>query len=171
MLDLQIRWEGVEDLVAVLSQLPPRLRERAIKPAVDKATRLVARAMKAGQKRKRTGMLTASIGTKVKAKLNRPVYGIAGPRRSSSKPAGSPFRLGAKWRRKKDAKRPGQALVIPTRYAHLIEKGHAKGKGRSAARAYPFMRPAVQSTRGAAAAILRHELTRQLTRLSGKAGA
>jgi hypothetical protein len=30
----------------------------------------------------------------------------------------------------------------PTRYAHLVEHGHAKGKGRSSARPYPFIGPA-----------------------------
>jgi len=168
MLDLQIHWEGVDDLVAFLAHLPARLRERAIRPAVDKAARLVARAIKGAQKRRRTGMLSASIGTKVTAKLNRPIYGVAGPRRSSYKPRGSPFRLTARWRRSKERKRPGLAKIKPTRYAHLIEKGHAKGKGKSAARAYPFMRPAVQASRGGVAAILRGELTRQLNRFAQK---
>lgn len=30
----------------------------------------------------------------------------------------------------------------PSRYAHLVEGGHKKGKGRSAARPYPFIGPA-----------------------------
>ena len=32
----------------------------------------------------------------------------------------------------------------PSRYAHILEGGHAKGKGRSSARAYPFIGPASQ---------------------------
>lgn len=40
----------------------------------------------------------------------------------------------------------------PTRYAHLVEKGHKKGKGRASARAYPFIAPAQKAgnTRGLA---------------------
>lgn len=33
----------------------------------------------------------------------------------------------------------------PSRYAHLVEHGHKKGKGRSSARGYPFIGPAQQT--------------------------
>lgn len=36
----------------------------------------------------------------------------------------------------------------PSRYAHLVEKGHARGKGRSAAPPHPFLAPAIAASRG-----------------------
>lgn len=40
----------------------------------------------------------------------------------------------------------------PSRYAHLVEKGHKKGKGRGAAQAYPFLTPALNQTKSQAVA-------------------
>lgn len=68
----------------------------------------------------------------------------------------------------------GQRVVLrrPSRYAHLVEKGHARGKGRSAAKAYPFMAPAVSQTKSAVIAKvtekLKHGIETEALALAGK---
>lgn len=63
----------------------------------------------------------------------------------------------------------------PSRYAHLVEKGHKRGKGRSSARAYPFIAPAQRAgnTRGlsALARKLREGIEQEARKLAARQAA
>jgi hypothetical protein len=52
----------------------------------------------------------------------------------------------------------GGLYISPSRYAHLLEKGHRRGAGRSAARAYPFLSTAVNQTKMQALARVEEKL-------------
>ena len=54
---------------------------------------------------------------------------------------------------------PDAVYRNPSRYAHLVEKGHRKGQGRSAAKAYPFLAPAVAATKGQVIAKVQEKLS------------
>lgn len=163
---LRLEWVGVDDVLARLTSVQPRLVARCLKPAIDKAGRMVARAMKSAMRHhKRTGLLKQSIGIRVSPKWRTGrVYAVIGPRRSFKKGEGG-AKVSRKWRAKKDLKRPQNAGIVPTRYAHLVEFGHAKGAGKSAAKPYPFMRPATASTKRAAEQLAAQELRRTVSRL------
>jgi HK97 gp10 family phage protein len=164
---LDLQWEGLEDVVATLREMPQRTVERALKPAVDKAARLVARAAKTNVTRRLTGMLKASIGTRTKARRGS-VTAVIGPRRSSTIMRGSggtKFQSSTRWRKNRDTKNAGLKNVVPTRYAHLIEKGHG---GPHKAPAYPFLGPAMKSTSRQAQALVAAELRTNLDKILAK---
>jgi hypothetical protein len=129
---------------------------REVRNAVRRAATLQAREIKTQLKRKRTGLLAKSIGSKVKDKGAR-ATGLSGPRRG--------FKVTISKREAKrlegvrETKKGNKKIVLKasggvkegdvisaTRYAHLVESGHKKGKGRAAAPPYPFMKPAFKAT-------------------------
>jgi HK97 gp10 family phage protein len=159
-----LTWRGVDDVLKRLETLPALLVAKCLKPAIEKSARVVARAMKAALTRHRTGYLKASIGIRVSPswKSGR-VYAVIGPRKSASTAKG--IKTVKVWRVKRDARRGGNTKVVPTRYAHLVEFGHAKGRGHGAARAHPFMRPAWAATKLSAEQIAANEIRRSVARL------
>lgn len=133
---------------------------REIKNAVRRGATLQARAIKANLKRKRTGLLAKSIGSRVKDYTTGRITALSGPRRG--------FRVEVRRVEKRKlvgvrdgTKKGGPKKIIlkkvagvgegdtinPTRYAHLVDKGHAKGKGKGAAKGWDFMKKAFQATR------------------------
>jgi hypothetical protein len=188
---------GGKDAVAALDRKAKRA-PRAVRNAVRRIATLQSRAIKSNLKRRRTGLLARSIGSKVvdgKFGSGR-VTSFAGPRRGfkvtlktvqhklkgvKAPVVGSIVRddqgrvqfvgVGERLKTGKAfkfvttanvfaartrGKKKGQAYTIDaTRYAHLIEGGHKKGKGRGAAPAFPFMRPAFEQTKGQAVAEIR----------------
>lgn len=168
-LQIHLQWVGVDDVLRKLRELPPNLVAIGLKPAIDKSARLVAKAMKASVTRRRTGLLKQSVGVKVSPNWRKgKVYAVIGPRRSYkmvASDAGEKFATPTKWRANKLRKKPHQAKIIPTRYAHLVEFGHARGKGKHDAKPYPFMRPAMESTKHAAEQLAANELRRSVSKL------
>ena len=138
----------------------PRAVKNRVRSAVGKIVREVAKDAKA-EARKRTGLLGKSMGSVVKTYPNETIVGLAGPRkgfkvtlalqamdkRGKNKLVGERLRgkavklrnVIASTTRKGDRKR-----IDPTTYAHLVEGGHKKGKGKSTAPAYPFLGPAAK---------------------------
>ena len=164
---MELRFIGVDDVIRRLQDVKPNLVARCLKPAIDKSGRMVARAMKASVSRKKTGLLKASIGIRTSPNWRKgKVYAIIGPRRSfkSTGQKGGVTTV-SKWRMGRIKRRGLEAFAAPSRYAHLIEFGHKKGKGKGAAKPMPFMRPAWQSTKNAAEQLAANELRRTVARL------
>lgn len=156
--------EGFQDVMRRMRSLQKKARGRLLRKAVTAASRLILRAAKAKVSR-RTGLLRKSLGIKVKTyRRSGVVVGVIGPRsgfkRQVTLPDGS------------------QELENPTVIAHLVEKGRravavktkkvlATGKtifGRQvrAVPARPFMRPAFDSNKAAAEALIRDTIRQGL---------
>jgi hypothetical protein len=161
---IHLQWVGVDDVLAKLANVKPYLVARCLKPAIDKAGRLVARTMKSMISRRKTGLLKASIGIRTSPNWRKgKVYAIIGPRRSFK--SKNKVTTVSKWRMGRIKRKGFEAFANPTRYAHLIEFGHAKGKGKGAAKPYPFMRPAWQATKNAAEQVAASTLRSYVSRL------
>lgn len=146
---LNIDWDGGQNLIVqAMANLDRRVRGRVAKNATAKAARYVAREAKARLTRRRTGLLHKSIGIKVKQKASGSCYARIGPRRGfAQQMVRTP--KGRRLLRKKEepiaaAVKIKTITINPVRYAHLVEKGHG---GPHAARAFPFLGPALQSAR------------------------
>jgi hypothetical protein len=63
----------------------------------------------------------------------------------------------------------GTMIVRPSKYAHLVEFGHARGRGHGAARPYPFMIPSAEAERGPLVARCKTEMDRLSAVLVAKA--
>lgn len=124
---VKIQWLGTGELAENFNALPVTLQRRALRPALLKiAKRMVVTAM--GLVRVRTGMLRESITYKRTREKQGRESVIVGPTRAQVKQLTST----AWWRHFMGR--------WPTRYAHLIERGHG---GPRPAPAYPFLAPAL----------------------------
>lgn len=150
--------EGLEELSGFLNQLPKEVREQILAVAVDRAARpVVKRAKSFAQRSVRTGALQESLGHVVrKYKRKGTAVAVVGPRKG--------WFEGRKVLGKGDDKSRG---TMPSKYAHLVEFGHATaagtgrslkaGKGKNTregtfeASAFvlgqPFLRPALAAAR------------------------
>ena len=130
--------KGLQKLLEKLSTLPKKVQKKTLNKAIAAGNRIILGAAKA-RVRRRTGMLARALGQRVKIyRSGGVVVGITGPRTGYVK-----TRTGRKATAL--AKRFAAAGVKPTKYAHLVEQGHS---GPHPAPAYPFLRPAFDSTRG-----------------------
>jgi hypothetical protein len=127
---------------------------KAAKAACKSALLKVARVSKGVSKqavRKKSEILSKSLFEKAKVYEN-VVFAIVGPRVWT-------ITVGEKTGRKRrkisrETKKGTKELTVknsvnfqvgeiikPHKYGHIVEAGHKKGRGRSAAKAYPFIRP------------------------------
>jgi HK97 gp10 family phage protein len=124
---MEFKWKGDKQLMRKLRVLPPAVQRRVQRPAVTKATRLVAKAVKNNTPRE-TGALKKSIGSKVKTYPQKNVViGIVGPRTDAKgKPA--KYRIGVVAGKRGGVRRARKgespdAYRNPVNYAHLVEGG------------------------------------------------
>ena len=136
-----------------------RAVKNRVRSAVGKIVREVAKDAKTAA-RKRTGLLGKSMCSVVKTYPNETIVGLAGPRRGykvtlqqTTDKRGKVKLVGERRGGKKIALKNAvkattskgtAARISPTAYAHLVEGGHKKGKGKSTAPAYPFLGPAAK---------------------------
>jgi HK97 gp10 family phage protein len=121
--------DGLEDLKRALAGVDGRVRKKALRKGVNAAAGVILK--RARQKVPvRLGLLKKSLGRKVKVyRKEGAVVGIVGPRTGFRRQVGTT----------KDG-RP--VFENPTQIAHLVEKGTRRS------RAKPFMRPALEESRG-----------------------
>lgn len=183
---LKFRLAGMDEIKAVLKQLPDDLRRKVLQTAVGRAAGpLVAAAKANAQGSRRTGALVASLGAIVKKGKDGTPYAAVGPRTGR-------YKSGKKLKAQED----GKGAAQPSKYAHLVEFGHhtaaksgvtpaalAKGtkgktrrKGTLYAQAFvlpkPFLRPALLTAHAAVAEEMakgvEEGIARQLDRLVKK---
>lgn len=148
----------------------PAAAKKASRSAVTKIVRQVSKAAKANIHHDVTGLLGKSMGFVVKT-YDEKTVGIAGPRkgfavrleeRNTSRRKGLvgrtvkgktiKLKAGAKAGTRRDA----------TKYAHLVEKGHKKGKGKSSAPPHKFLAPAAEAANNTAKAVITVEMQQYL---------
>lgn len=167
---------GDVEAIANTRAKPAKCRA-AIRSGVRKVVQAGAKTAKRLLLRNRTGLLGKSIGSKVKVYGDK-VLGLVGSRVSFRTTLGAVAQKGRSQvfqslRGGKKAIREGKGKKInvkvqhglktgqvldPSKYAHLVELGHKKGKGKSAAPAYPFVKPAFEESQRTAPGILADEL-------------
>jgi hypothetical protein len=162
-IEIKIDLRGDAELFDKLASLPHKVARKLERGAILKVCRLIARLAKqnlAGHQV--TGLLKASLGTKTYTARNGAIVGIVGPRRGTGRQRDKVLKRRimrtASWKLKRQQKNVALAKVDPVKYAHLVERGHHRGKGRSAAPAYPFLTRAVADASGMAQDILRGEV-------------
>jgi len=134
---------GYDYLLGKFARIPGKLQRKAIRRGVTKGSRLIAKAAKKYAPRRgrkdATGATKKSIGQVVRTyKRTHTVLGVIGPRK------------GVQYSMAVGSKSGAMRAHVPAKIAHLIEYGHAKGKGRAAAPAYPFMKPGFEQAEAAA---------------------
>lgn len=121
---------GDVQLMRRFKELPAKLQKKHGRRGVAKAARIVVKAAKANAP-KRSGQLKKSLGYRPKT-YKSGVFAIVGPRKG--------FRININGK-------PHD----PAKIAHLVEMGHG---GPHAAPEKPFLRPAMDSTRGQQMAVI-----------------
>ena len=128
---------GDKALILALKEMTDKGANDTLKPGTRSSASLVSKAAKKNIKhhtvgRIPTGQLKRSIGHRViKSKKHSGLVGIIGPRKGF-------------------AVKVGKYNHDPSFIGHLVERGHVKGDGIvGPAPAYPFLAPALESTRGA----------------------
>lgn len=142
-IDVKIDMRGVRDIQRTIERLAPELRKAAYKAVISAGARVVLREAKA-RAPKDTGILKRSLGIKAKVYGSTP-YAVIGPRFGVK---GTP-RITAKGKK---------ITPHPYFYSRLVENGTA----RTAAK--PFMRPALDASRGKVHAEFRVGLEKYLHR-------
>ena len=142
---------GLEAALANIAELSQKLQNKGIRRGLTKAVRMQAKAVKAAMTH-RPGpgdLLRKSIAGKVRTGKNNVIVGSVGAKKGIRAVVGTYTR----------GKHKGEPKYqVPSRIFHLVEKGHAKGGGRSAARAYPSLGPAGASTRDETLSVITAEL-------------
>ncbi len=165
---ISARLTGDVEAIANTKAKPAKCRA-AIKAGVSRVVQIGAKTAKRSLTRKRTGLLGKAIGSKVKVSGDR-VLGLVGAR------TGFKTTLGAqKGRAFQGLKTSGKTINIkakpglktgqaidPAKYAHLVEGGHKRGKGKSSAPAYPFVKPAFEESQKNAPLIIAEELVKRV---------
>lgn len=147
MMKIKTQIQGVEQVVARLGNVSKAVRNKILRKAINAATGPVYKAARAnaknvvnqaasndavGQVMKSTGTLAKSIGRKVKIYRQSGVaVGIVGPRTG--------------FKRTVTLKSGRELVVDPIKYSHLVEYGTRRS------RAKPFLRPAWDQNKNAAA--------------------
>lgn len=146
--------EAARDLFSKISlTLDAKIRGKKLRK--KKAKQYFQKALRAGS----TGLLRKSLGSKVGVRRrDGSVYAMAGPRRKRD---GCHGKAWSPWLRK-------MINVIPSKYAHLVERGHVlkiKGKVVKKIPGRPYVRPAYDENVGAIAGmtskVLQEELDKQ----------
>lgn len=186
MLEARVELVGYADLERMLRGWSPAAQRRISRPGVAKASRLVARIAKQNAPRQ-SGLLRASIGSKVRTYRSGVVAGVVGPRKGFRREVA---KSKGRWTATASGVAKARAGLVarvevrdPVKYAHLVHGGtkpHSTGKGsvlviRSSgrpgdqsgkrhpgARARPFLRDAFQSSLPQARAIMRRSMGEQV---------
>lgn len=170
---MQVNWTGDQELFATLTALPGKMQVSVIKPAVDKIARRIAKDIKNETPIGVSGLLKASIGVRTKRNLKSGrVWAVIGPRRSFRKVSEGDITafVARSWRGRIDkrlSKRGGKRTKIPTRYAHLVERGHKK-RGSGRVEGQHFMQEAVTQHAVARHAELISEIKARFASMSAK---
>lgn len=159
---------GASDFERNTANLDKRTKAAA-RRGVDKATGVVLRSVKSHLKRRRTGLLAKSLGRKTKT-YRGAVVGLVGARKGFKTTAAAA--VGKKLIAYRETKKGNKLVKLksargvkagakldPTKYQHLVEGGHKKGKGTSAAPAYPFIRPGARASQKEAEDTVKQELS------------
>lgn len=145
------RWDGTAELQAKFAILPDRYQRYVMRHALERVGRRIVATAK-GLAPKRFGLLRASMATKTtKGKKGR-VSLLVGPSRG---------RVKRMWQMKRWSKYQG---LWPTRYAHLVERGHG---GPRAAPPHPFLGPALRQHIGELNDAFVRETEREFAKLHG----
>lgn len=150
---------GAEQAIRRTGKIPAAVK-KATRAAVAKIVRKAAK-VAAGKARKVSGLLAKSVGSKVKTSGEERTTGIVGPRKGfrvelaevkgrgkKKKIAGfgkdgKKIALRGESAFVKRGKNKGKAKVAdPAKYGPRVEFGHKRGKGKAAAKPYPFVGPA-----------------------------
>jgi hypothetical protein len=148
---------GIPQALRAFDQFPRAIRNKHLRIALSAAAGTIRDAA-VPLARRQTGLLAKSLGVKLPSigasiKAGKPISAVVGARRRFIGPAAI---IGGKTKLlslRKATKRVLSGGTVqtrrPSRYSHLIEKGHG---GPRAARAYPFLEPAARSAGPAAGA-------------------
>lgn len=171
----RITLTGADAIRAKLSRVDPAAKKGA-KKGVLRAGRLALAAEKSGLSHDVTGLLRKSLGVKVVTNGDR-ITAIVGPRRGfrtviaavEQRARGNIF-IAFRGRKtqavselrgiKLKARRSMKIgkIMDPAKYGPKVERGHAKGKGHGAAKAHPFVGPAMDRVRAPATAAIAEEI-------------
>lgn len=140
---------GDRQLERVFKTLGERVHRKLLRQAVNVAATPVVKAAKQNAK-KESGLLKKSLGKKIVTNTKRQsVTAIIGPRRDVTGTYKGKVRK-------------------PSRYAHLVEKGHIDQAGRYIP-AQPFLNPALASTQSQSLGILQSKLADGVVKEASKA--
>lgn len=164
--DIKFRITGLEDLKAKLKKLEKKSAKKIIRTAVKEGSKILWRTMQNKQRAQWSRTLFKSLFSKVKSyRQGSVMVAVVGPRTKFIR-----YMTVARTKRGKLKRKLGKTESLGARkmwagkYAHLVEFGHKKGKGRSAAKAYPFVRPAMRAAQPAVTAKMRAVLERELAK-------
>lgn len=165
---ITIKINGQEVIKEKLSKYEREIR-KALRRGVAKGSSIINKDAKA-QWRQRSGLLKKAQGFVVRTYKGGRTIGVIGPRKgyrttineiNGKKIVASRIVTitGGKANRKEIKLKAFEKAAVgqildPIRYAHFVEKGHAKGKGKSAAKAYPALAIAERRNRKAAQAAI-----------------
>ena len=120
---IKFKIEGVDHLTSRLAQVKESVRNKWLRRAVDKASRIARKAIRGhivtgGKNWKATGLYKKSIAVKIKNYGEGRIIGIVGPDRSFKQIIGVRKLEGGK-------SGPGDPIIHrPANIAHLVEYGH-----------------------------------------------
>lgn len=148
---------GMAEAKAAFKALPDIARKR-LNVATEATTQRIYRgAVRRVAPHRRYGFLQRYLDTSMNQKTGTGKVGL--PRIAAVIPGGSrpgsTFAVSQTIRRKRKATMEvygtgtarGARTVYPSKYAHLVEFGHVRGRGKSSAPPYPFMIPAAEAER------------------------
>ena len=152
---------GLEGLLKTLDGLKQGTVNGILRPAIRGGSAIIAKAAKENIRPRadRTGQMRRSIGAVVRTgRRGGSVYGVIGPRHGFRIPVGV----------RKRGKNKGDVVYHdPAKVGHLVEKGHG---GKSPAPPHPFMRPAIDATRGAVVSEMREKIRAGLAKYAARRG-
>jgi HK97 gp10 family phage protein len=136
---IQARVEGVEKAIKSLDALGRTVKNQILRKAMRAGARIIITAARA-KVPVDTATLKKSFSVKLKAyRQSGVMVAVVGPRTGMKKQVGTRIRGAHK----------GEAVYRnPAKIAHLVEKGHARGKGKAAAPPHAFLKPALDETTG-----------------------
>ena len=139
---------GIGEIIRNLASFGSGVKNRALRNAMSKGNQVTLREMKSSLRNYRTGATRQSLGHEERVK-GETVFGRVGSRKAFERMVGN----------KKHR---------PSRIVHLLEGGHQKGRGKSAARAFPFMAPAHKKMERQLPVIVTKALLEELERIRAR---
>lgn len=172
--NIRVTWTGDAALMEWFASAGRKIGGRQLYQATRKAAGVVSRVAKANLKAKRTGLLRQSIGYKVSQRPNGNCYAKIGARRDYVAIA-MPTRRGRRRARRvsKDAlaamkamglRLAGKNVIRPSRYLHLIEKGHVARDKRTKVAGEGFLQRAAEQSRPEIQNVFREHALRALAK-------
>lgn len=157
---IKFKIEGVEHLTSRLKQVKESVRNKWLRRAVDKATRIARKEIrqriltgKSGWEA--TNTYKKSLTIKIKNYGDGKIIGIVGPDRADA------VQVGTRKRDGKKSKAGDPIIHRPGNIAHLIEYGHG---GPHPAPPHPAFRPGWDAAKGPALAAIRDTLEQGLVK-------